>query len=431
MAVDPERTIAAMRELHELTGSAAGGAQRLAWGEGVGRAREWLDEKLAELPVEVTYDAAGNHWATLRGASERALVVGSHLDSVAGGGWLDGALGVLSGLEALRAISERYDGRPPVTVRLVDWADEEGARFGRSLLGSSAAAGTLDIDELRGRVDSDGVAIEDAMAAAGVDIERLKDSGAELESMAAYLELHIEQGPVLEQERRLALAAVDGTCAAKRYRVRFEGEACHPAATPMSYRRDALLACSRFVVGAHEIAERHEAMTSIGYVGAEPNHITIIAGACETVIEQNHRDGEVLDRVVAETQALARELAAEGSFELSIEPLWETPTIHFDPELTALGEARIAALGEEPFRMTSGPLHDAAEMARAGIPATMLFVRSIGGISHNPAENTDPADLVLAIRALAGLADDALDLVAAGAAADTAGAAGPNAGGSA
>ncbi len=412
MAVDPDRTIAELRELHELTGSAAGGAQRPAWGEGVGRAREWLDAKLAELPVEVTYDAAGNHWATLRGASERALVVGSHLDSVAGGGWLDGALGVLSGLEAMRAIEERYDGEPPVTVRLVDWADEEGARFGRSLLGSSAAAGTLDVDELRGRVDSDGVAIEAAMAGAGVDIERLADSGAELATMAAYLELHIEQGPVLERERQLALAAVDGTCAAKRYRVRFEGEACHPAATPMSYRRDALLACSRFVVAAHDVAARHGAMTSIGHVAPEPNHITIIAGACETVIEQNHREDEILDLVVAETEALARELAAEGGFGLRVEPLWEIEALDFDPELTALGEAQIAALGEEPSRMTSGPLHDAGEMARAGIPATMLFVRSLGGISHNPAEDTDHDDLVLAIRALAGLADASLDLIA-------------------
>jgi N-carbamoyl-L-amino-acid hydrolase len=156
MSLDPKRTIADLKELRELT-SDANGAQRVAWTGTWFKAREWFQSKIAELPVEHHYDAAGNSWTTLRGASEKALILGGHLDSVPNGGWLDGSLGVTAGLEVLRRFAEEFNGRPPVTVRVVDWADEEGARFGRSLLGSSAFAGTSSIDADRGRTDKDGV----------------------------------------------------------------------------------------------------------------------------------------------------------------------------------------------------------------------------------------------------------------------------------
>src|SRR5213596_1166553 len=194
MPLDPGRTVAELRELQELTGD-DNGAQRVAWTDTWARAREWLRGKVADVPVEEEVDEAGNQWFTLRGDSERALLLGGHIDSVPNGGWLDGALNVVAAVEVLRRIAE--EGEPPVTVRLVNWADEEGARFGRSLFGSSAAAGSMaDQDELRKLRDADGVALPDAVAARGVDLDRALEARRQLETAAAYLELHIEQGPV-------------------------------------------------------------------------------------------------------------------------------------------------------------------------------------------------------------------------------------------
>src|SRR5512133_1720174 len=194
--LDPGRTVAELRELQELTGD-ENGAQRVAWTDTWQRAREWLGGKVDGTGAEETVDAAGNQWFTLRGASERALLIGGHIDSVPNGGWLDGSLNVVAGVEVLRRIAE--EGEPPLTVRLVNWADEEGARFGRSLFGSSAAAGSMaDQEELRERTDAGGVRLVDAVGEHGVDLDRALEARSELESAAAYLELHIEQGPVLE-----------------------------------------------------------------------------------------------------------------------------------------------------------------------------------------------------------------------------------------
>src|SRR3954447_26791162 len=169
MALDPSRTVAELRELQELTGD-ENGAQRVAWTETWDRARAWLRDKVSETGAEESVDAAGNQWFTLRGGSDRAVLIGGHIDSVPNGGWLDGCLNVMAGGEVLRRIAA--DGSPPATVRLVNWADEEGARFGRSLFGSSAAAGSMaDQDELRARKDDEGVALPDALRDHGVDLD--------------------------------------------------------------------------------------------------------------------------------------------------------------------------------------------------------------------------------------------------------------------
>jgi acetylornithine deacetylase/succinyl-diaminopimelate desuccinylase-like protein len=174
VALDPRRTVAELKELRELTGN-EDGAQRVAWTETWEKARAWLREKLAETGAEHEIDAAGNQWFTLRGRSDRAVLIGGHIDSVPNGGWLDGALNVVAGVEVLRRIAE--EGTAPVTVRLVDWADEEGARFGRSLFGSSAASGSMrDQDELRQLTDRDGIALPDALAEHGVDLDRALDA---------------------------------------------------------------------------------------------------------------------------------------------------------------------------------------------------------------------------------------------------------------
>src|SRR5512133_1782108 len=187
MDLNPKRTVAELKQLRELTGD-ENGAQRVAFTPTWKKARTWLHEKLEQLrDVEIHYDQAGNLWTTLRGDSDKALLIGGHIDSVPNGGWLDGCLNVVAGVEVLRRIAE--EGEPPLTVRLVNWADEEGARFGRSLFGSSAAAGSMaDQDELRQLRDGDGIALPDALTEHGVELDKALDARSELEGAAAYLE---------------------------------------------------------------------------------------------------------------------------------------------------------------------------------------------------------------------------------------------------
>src|SRR3989449_2271833 len=253
MPLDPSRTVAELRELQQLTGD-EDGAQRVAWTETWERAREWLRGKVAESGAEESVDAAGNQWFTLRGASDRAVLVGGHIDSVPNGGWLDGSLNVVAGVEVLRRLAE--EGTPPITVRLVNWADEEGARFGRSLFGSSAAAGSMaDQEELRARKDADGTPLADALREHGVDLDSALDAHSELAGAAAYLELHIEQGPVLES-MELPLGVVLGTFGVERHQVTFRGQAAHAGSTPMDKRRDALAGAAKLELEIREIAKR-------------------------------------------------------------------------------------------------------------------------------------------------------------------------------
>src|SRR5262245_45550246 len=237
MPLDPGRTVAELRELRELTGD-ENGAQRVAWTDTWEQARDWLRGKVADTGAAEEVDEAGNQWFTLPGESQRALLVGGHIDSVPNGGWLDGCLNVLAGVEVMRRLAE--EGEPSLTVRLVNWADEEGARFGRSLFGSSAAAGSMvDQDELRSRVDAHGLPLADALTERGVGLDHALDARPHMETAAAHLELHIEQGPVLES-LDLPLGVVLGTFGVERHQIAFRGQAAHAGSTPMEQRRDAL-----------------------------------------------------------------------------------------------------------------------------------------------------------------------------------------------
>ena len=289
MSLEPSRTVAGLRELQELTGD-ENGAQRVAWTETWERARKWLGGKVAETGADEAVDAAGNQWFTLRGGSDRAVLIGGHIDSVPNGGWLDGALNVMAGVEVLRRIAG--EGQPPVTVRLVNWADEEGARFGRSLFGSSAAAGSMaDQDELRERKDSGGVALPDAIRAHGVELDSALQARSELEGAAAYLELHIEQGPVLES-MDLPLGVVLGTFGVERHQVTFRGQAAHAGSTPMDKRRDALAGAARLELEIREIAKRtgEGAVCTMGGVVTKPGIVTSVVETAECLLDQRHLD---------------------------------------------------------------------------------------------------------------------------------------------
>jgi N-carbamoyl-L-amino-acid hydrolase len=402
MPLDPGRTVAELRELQELTGD-ANGAQRVAWTDTWERAREWLRGKVADTGADEEIDPAGNQWFTLRGDSERALLIGGHIDSVPNGGWLDGCLNVLAGVGVLRRIAE--DGTPPLTVRLVNWADEEGARFGRSLFGSSAAAGSMrDQDELRQLTDRDGVPLPDALAAHGVDLDRATDSRAQVRNAAAYLELHIEQGPVLES-LGLPLGVVLGTFGVERHRITWTGQAAHAGSTPMDKRRDALAGAAKLALDIRRIAAEtgDGAVCTSGNVVCRPGIVTSVVETAEQLLDQRHLDADSLAAMLADAKESAERFAAEESIDVSFDRIWSIEPILFDSELIELCDEAIRDVTPTSHRLPSGPLHDAAEVSRAGVPTVMLFCQSLRGLSHTKLEDTKEEHLELAVQALDGL----------------------------
>jgi len=385
--------------------SDSNGAQRLAWSDTWLQAREWFTSKLAGLPIKDHYDAAGNRWITMRGDSEQALLLGSHLDSVPNGGWLDGCLGVMSALEVFRGIARQYRGRPPVTVRLVDWADEEGARFGRSLLGSSAFAGTHSIDADRGRTDKDGVRLEDALRRCGVEIDRFPEAQREQANAAAYLELHIEQGPVLEA-LGLPLGVVLGTKGVERHAITFHGQEAHSGSTPMAARRDALAAAAKLALEIRSIAGKHsDAVCTMGSLKTFPGIVTAVVGRCEATLDQRDLDAGVLAGMYQEAREASVRFAQEERCTVEWSRIWSIEPVPFHPALVDLCEAAVKETAGAANRMPSGPLHDAAEVSRCGIPTVMMFVQSLQGISHNKIEDTRQEHLELAVEALGRLAE--------------------------
>ena len=413
MALDPKRTVAELKELRELTGDDSG-AQRVAWTDTWERAREWLRDLLGGTGAEETVDAAGNQWFTLRGESERAVIVGGHLDSVPNGGWLDGCLNVVAGAEVLRRIAG--DGATPVTVRLVNWADEEGARFGRSLFGSSAAAGSMaDQAELRQLTDRDGISLPDAIGAYGVDLDSALDARSELDSAAAYLELHIEQGPALES-LDLPLGVVLGTFGVERHRITWRGQAAHAGSTPMDKRRDALAGAAKLALEIRDVAARagDGAVCTSGGVVCKPGIVTSVVETAEQLLDQRHLDAGQLAAMLADAKAASERFAAEESIDVEWERIWSIDPILFDDTLLGFCEEAVVEVAGTAHRLPSGPLHDAAEISRAGVPTVMMFVQSLRGLSHTKLEDTKEEHLELAVAALDRLASRAMDWVAGG-----------------
>jgi N-carbamoyl-L-amino-acid hydrolase len=405
----PSRTVEELRELRELTGN-EDGAQRVAWTDTWSQARGWLSGKLAGTPgVEEETDEAGNQWFTLRGSSDRTLLIGGHIDSVPNGGWLDGCLNVMAGVEVLRRLAE--DGEPALTVRLVNWADEEGARFGRSLFGSSAAAGSMsDQDELRQRKDADGVTLPDAIAAHGVALDRALDARKQLENAVVYLELHIEQGPVLES-MELPLGVVLGTFGVERHQVTWRGQAAHAGSTPMDKRRDALAGAAKLALEIRPIAAQvgAGAVCTSGGVVTKPGIVTSVVETAEQLLDQRHLDADSLAELLRLAKEASERFAKEEDLEVEWERIWSIEPILFDAELIELADESIREVAGTSHRLPSGPLHDAAEVARAGIPTVMLFVQSLRGLSHTKLEDTKPEHLELAVEALDRLTQKVLE----------------------
>jgi hydantoinase/carbamoylase family amidase len=400
-AIAADRVLADLRELARRTSDDAG-AQRLCWGDGWRTARDFLGELLAEIGLEPEIDEAGNAWAYLTGGAEPALAVGSHVDSVPNGGWLDGALGVMGALGVLRAWTER-EARPPRTLAFVDWADEEGARFGRSLFGSSAVAGTFEPAELANARDAEGRRAPGVLADNGVELERVLQSRSRLERLGAYLELHIEQGPVLEAEG-IRAAAVSGCVGVERLRFEIRGRVSHAGTTPMDARHDAGLAAAAAALRVEEIAVAEGGVGTVGEIGFEPGIPTAVPGRASMVVDLRNRGVDALGRMLEATREAVAACAAARGCQVSEEPVWSIEPIEFDPELVALAREACEGVTGTAYELPSGALHDAASMA-PHLPTAMVFSPSIAGVSHAPEEDTADPDLKAAIEAFGDLVE--------------------------
>jgi beta-ureidopropionase / N-carbamoyl-L-amino-acid hydrolase len=410
--LDATRTISELKELRTLTGN-ADGAQRVAFTEPWAAARKFLHRKLAEIPgIEIHQDAAGNLWATLEGESEKELLIGGHFDSVPNGGWLDGCLNVLAGVEVLRRIAS--EGTPPVTVRLVDWADEEGARFGRSLFGSSCASGSLIPDEVRHLTDKDGIKLPEALKSQGIDLDHALNARQELKNAAAYLELHIEQGPVLES-KQLPMGVVLGTFGVERHAITFTGQAAHSGSTPMSHRKDALGGVSKLHLAVREIANHigQGAVATVGSVITKPGIVTSVVAEATMTLDMRHLDAAVLATMYQQAREASEKIAAEEKISVAWKKIWQIQPFPFHPHLIELADEAVKEICGISHRLPSGPLHDAAEVCRTGTPTIMLFVQSLHGISHNKIEDTKEEHLEMSVRALDKLAGKTITWIAA------------------
>lgn len=408
MSPDAKRTVAELKELRSLTGD-ENGAQRVAFTPMWDKARKFLREKAASIRnLEAHQDAGGNLWFTLKGESDDALLIGGHIDSVPNGGWLDGCLNVLAGLEVLRRIANQ--GKPPITIRLVDWADEEGARFGRSLFGSSAFSGALVADDVRNLTDKDGVKLVEAVRFFGVDLDRALDAKVEQKHAKAYLELHIEQGPVLES-MKLPMGVVLGTFGVERSIITFTGQAAHSGSTPMNHRKDALGGVSKLHLAVREIAVKHGGVCTVGSVVTKPGIVTAVVGEAIMTLDQRHLDAATLKKMYDEARSAAERIASEEKITFEWKTLWRIQPFPFHPKLIEMADESIREVCGTSHRLPSGPLHDAAEVCRTGIPTIMLFVQSLRGISHNKIEDTLEAHLEMSVKALDRLADRAIEWI--------------------
>lgn len=413
-AVSARDVIANLRDLAART-SDANGAQRVAWGPVWRDARQWLDGVVASIGLRQERDAAGNNWITLPGDSPATVIIGGHLDSVPNGGWLDGPLGVLAGVEALTRYRDRL---PPVTLAVVDFADEEGARFSRSLLGSSGASGSLLPEATRHLVDKQGVRLVDALAENGVDLDRMTDARAALlaRNPRAYLELHIEQGPVLEAMGR-PTGVVLGTYGVERHVLRFTGQAAHSGSTPIAMRHDAFLAAAETALACRDVARRHSTpeagmVCTVGHVTVEPGIVTAVPGVCEISLDQRALAPETLAAALADAREAAAVAARNNGVTVEWRHVWRIEPRRFDARLVDLcAEAVLEATGHAP-RLPSGPLHDAVEMGRL-MPAVMMFACSSNGLSHCKEEDTPEPSLEVTIDAFLRLVEKTVALVAA------------------
>jgi allantoate deiminase len=385
-------SLAAELEAAALIGADGGGVSRFAWSSELAEANAWLIGRLEGLGLEAELDAAGNVIGRWDAGEGKAVLVGSHLDTVPRGGRYDGALGVLAAVEAVRRLrAEGLELERPVWV--VSFNDEEGSAFQTGMLGSRAFCGELDLEDWRRR----GVA--DAMSRAGFDFGRLPDA-RRVDGVGAYLELHIEQGPVLEESGE-DLGIVTAITGLLGFRIRFLGAANHAGTTPMESRRDALAGAARVVLALREEARAQDGMTAnVGKLLVEPGGFNVIPGLAEFTVDVRSPTAEGFERAEAFVRQTVKQVAAEEELGVEVSVTHRKPPVALDEGLQDALAAAAEEEGASYRHMPSGAGHDAMVIAHHA-PAAMLFVPSRGGISHSPDEYTPPEQCELGARVLA------------------------------
>jgi allantoate deiminase len=398
------RGVVADIEAAAAFGGEGTGVTRLAWSSELRDVLAWLSAQLEDLGLEVELDAAGNLIGRWQAGSGLAVVVGSHLDTVPSGGRYDGALGVLSGLQAIRLLKQQGV-EPKRPLWLVSFMDEEGARFGAALFGSRAFVGK-DLAELGDRRDGEGISLREAMAALDFDFDDLPKARA-IEGVGAYLELHIEQGPVLESEG-IEIGVVTGIVGLIGFRARFTGEANHAGTTPMGLRRDALCGAATAILALRDAAlVRDDITTNVGIVSAEPGGFNVVPGAAEFSIDVRSATPEGYASLEPMVRATLGRIAADQGLELDLTEVYRLEPLPLAPEIVDVVERAAVKQGATHRRLPSGAGHDAMEVGRH-VPTGMLFVPSLKGISHNPDEFTEPEHCELGARVLASALEELL-----------------------
>jgi beta-ureidopropionase / N-carbamoyl-L-amino-acid hydrolase len=388
-----------------------GGWTRLAWTDEDRAARAWFEAEAADRGLEVERDSAGNLWAWWRppdpaadpGTEGLVVAVGSHLDTVRGGGAYDGALGVVSGLLAVGQLIERGV-EPARPVAVVAFADEEGGRFGVPLFGSRVLAGALDPSDLLERVDEHGTSVAEALTAAGIDPDGFGPDPARLGRLAAFVELHVEQGRGLaDLGQPVALATAMWPHG--RWRLTLTGEANHAGTTRLADRRDPMLGLAAAILAARAAATELGAVATLGRVLVEPNSANSVPGRVSAWLDARAEEDQRLDWLLAAFEAAVEDAAGRNGLAVELAGESRGPGVEFDPALADRLDACLRARGLDPPRLPTAAGHDAGALA-AVVPTAMLFVRNPTGTSHSPAETAEVDDCLVGVDALAAVIEE-------------------------
>ncbi len=389
-----ERLWRDVEDLSKFGAIPAGGVSRATYSFHHRAAIDWLGKRMESAGMTVTVDGAGNLVGRLEGSHPGpAVAAGSHIDSVPAGGRFDGAAGVVGALEAVRILQDEGF-RPRRPIEVLAFAEEEGARFGMILLGSKAMAGLVDRQQAEAIVGSDGVSLSDALRHWGSNLDSFLCSKRSPAEVAAFVELHVEQGGVLDSEG-LQIGVVTHIVGLRHQVMRFVGQVNHAGTTPMHLRQDALLAAARVVVAVRQLVREHgtsDAVSTVGFIKASPNVINVIAGEAAIGIDVRDTDRTSIDRLATLISREAADACTEEKLLLQVQTLSDIPPVSCDDGLVEAVTDACWRLGFSWRRMVSGALHDSCSMSSIA-PVAMVFVPSIGGRSHCPDEYTPPDDL--------------------------------------
>lgn len=399
LRIDGERLIGWLADLARIGATPEGGCRRLALSDSDREGRDWLVARMRATGLDVRIDTVGNIVGILKGREAGpAVILGSHIDTVETGGRYDGALGVVAGLEVLATL--RDAGQTPARdIAVIAFTNEEGARFQPDMLGSYVWVGGMSDAEADAQRDAEGHVF-------GTELDRIGYRGREQPGFLAahaYLELHIEQGPVLEQEGG-GLGAVTGVQAITWLEFTLTGRPSHAGTTPMAYRRDPGLAAARLNLFANELTRRTPGLlANMGVIRLEPGNINVVPEKLTVTLDLRHPDDATLAAAEVALREHCAEISARDDIAIAIRDLVRFPAVVFAEPMVAMVEAGAAEFGLPIRRMISGAGHDAQIMARI-CPSAMIFVPSIGGLSHNPAELSADSDMIDGANLLLGAA---------------------------